>query len=47
MNFNEIAETIQLKDVNFKQIEDNILINGKIKTYWGENENFSYKWSKY
>lgn len=33
MNFNEIAETIQLKDVNFKQIEDNILINGKIKTY--------------
>jgi len=33
LNFDKISDTIQLKDIKIKQIEDNLLINGKIKKY--------------
>lgn len=33
LNFDKINDVIQLKNVKIKQIEDNFLINGKIKTY--------------
>ncbi|MBQ4646158.1 MAG: bifunctional diaminohydroxyphosphoribosylaminopyrimidine deaminase/5-amino-6-(5-phosphoribosylamino)uracil reductase RibD [Candidatus Gastranaerophilales bacterium] len=32
-NFKEINDTIHLKDIKIKQMDDNLLINGKIKTY--------------
>lgn len=33
LNFGKIDDTIELKDVKIKQIENNFLINGKIKKY--------------
>lgn len=33
LNFDKIENTIHLKDIKIKQIEDNLLINGKIKKY--------------
>jgi len=33
LNFDKIDDTIQLKNIKIKQIEDNLLINGKIKMY--------------
>ena len=33
LNFNKIDEAIRLKDIKIKQVEDNFLINGKIKIY--------------
>ena len=33
LNFSKINDTIELKDIKIKQIENNLLINGKIKKY--------------
>ncbi|MBR5304289.1 MAG: bifunctional diaminohydroxyphosphoribosylaminopyrimidine deaminase/5-amino-6-(5-phosphoribosylamino)uracil reductase RibD [Candidatus Gastranaerophilales bacterium] len=33
LNYNEINDSIQLKNIKVEQIEDNLLINGKIKIY--------------